>query len=931
MADAAVSSLLDRLAPNSKKEARKLFNKLEKIHQVLMDAEQDSVTDPKVKSWLDKVQDISYDIDAVLDEWDFQNLKQELDDDDDDDDSLLHKVSSFLQSLCLCFRKSVESRAIAKEINKLNERLDLIAQENENEFDFRMNSSPQIQDFRRIIFRPVVNVSQVHGRDEDLKLLLEKLVPEAESSSRGVQILSLVGEGGIGKTTLAQFAFNHDKVKHHFDVKIWVCVSDHFDWFKVAKAVLEAVDGNGSSRPNISPIVILTHLGISITGKRFLLVLDDVWSQDYTMWKLLRTRLTEHGAHGSRILLTTRNRKMSEIMGSNHTQSLDPLSDSQCWSIFSQIALYRRNERDRAMLQGVGWEIAMKCKGLPLAARILGSLLSLKCSHEEWHIVLGDLCILELKTGTTQVSPFLALTYNALHPVVKRCFSSCAIFPKDSAIDVDELVRSWMAHGFISSSETEDEMETEGRGIFNDLANRSFFQDFEAGKYMDDHIVQCKMHNVVHDFARFLTKSECFIVEKPPGEANREIVSNKNARHLNLLENEAINCVDLFSICQTEKLRSFLCQRNEIPMDFLSRLKRVRWLRLEKCGLLGIPSEIGDLIHLRYLDLSGNPMKELPETICNLYNLLALNIRFCSNLYELPRGIDKLKNLRHLWIIGTPEILFLTQGFQNLSNLREFDYFIYHRRSKNKLGHLKDLNQLGGSFIIQIYDLDDTYDHLVEAKIADLKNKKFIRHLSLFFHEGVGFEITDALQPSPNLPCLDFIGNHLPNWITTLTNLRKLFVGNACHGIHLLHSLRNLSFLEELALYNVKLERLSLEFFGIHTAPETTKLTSSSGLPVPSAFPKLKKLCISACVGLKEWEDIGDMINISVLPCLEVLELFLCPELMALPHRLLRKGAWSLQELRVRACTYLQERYGKGTGEDWDKISHIPQVHIERI
>ena len=52
--------------------------------------------------------------------------------------------------------------------------------------------------------------------------------------------------GGIGKTTLAQLAFNHDDVKAHFDKRIWVCVSDPFVPKRILRAILEALQGQSS-------------------------------------------------------------------------------------------------------------------------------------------------------------------------------------------------------------------------------------------------------------------------------------------------------------------------------------------------------------------------------------------------------------------------------------------------------------------------------------------------------------------------------------------------------------------------------------------------------------------------------------------------------------------------------------------------------------
>ncbi|XP_073135346.1 putative disease resistance protein RGA1 isoform X2 [Henckelia pumila] len=811
---------------------------------------------------------------------------------------------------------------MAKDIKKLNERLDLIAQQNENEFKFIPNLSRVSQvGFKPLTTTSVVDVSKMEGRDDDLKSLMKKLLPESTVKEDGIlQIVSLVGLGGMGKTTLAQLAFNDDTLKDHFDpsMMIWVCVSDPFDRIKIAKAILEKVTGNS---PNVSEFEsLLGQVKNSISGQRFLLVLDDVWlkDEDDTMWNPLKITLIKSGAPGSRILVTTRKEKVAKIMGSAQIQLLDPLSDAYCWSILSRFAFHERNEGDCYMLKEIGWEIALKCKGLPLAAKTLGSLLHRKSSLQEWEHVLKSK-MWEIDDVRKDIFRILALSYNDLHPAVKRCFSYCAIFPKDSDINVDELIRIWMAQGFLYSTGTSGDMEMKGREYFEDLAMRSFFQDFERGGRVGvERIISCKMHDLVHDFAQFLTNNECLIVENTKVEV-------KDVRHLNLLNFKAKATMDMFSQSQIEKLCSFTCKDNEIPLNSLNHLKRVKLLKLSDCKLEDVPTEIENLIHLRYLDLSGNYLFEkLPKYICDLHNLQTLNLTRCGNLSGLPLGIHRLVNLRHLLVYGTPGRFKFREGFEKLVNLRSLDCFRCEREAGNKLGYLKDLNLIGGSVHVYIEDMDDGCDDVADAEKANLKHKAFLEHLELFCVGVVGSRVIDALQPSPNLRGLRFIGSYLPNWMATLINLRKLKIERGGKDIDVLHSLRNLPFLEDLTLYQLEMERLSVEFFGL----SRTKTQYSAII----AFPNLLSFRLQHCWRWREWEDIGEdeeNENISsVLARLQHLEIVGCPEIKALPHRLLRKAASSLQIFDIDDCYSLGERYGEEKGEDRDEIAHIPFVRI---
>ena len=219
-----------------------------------------------------------------------------------------------------------------------------------------------------------IDEEKVYGRCQETTILVNMLVGEnSNAGGSSFHVISIVGMGGIGKTTLAQLVYNHNEVECHFDKRIWICVSDPFDEIRIAKEILEAFKGE---TPNlVGKDYILQQIRSHVLGKKILLVLDDVWTEDATKWEQLKNSL-KYCSLGSRILITTRRERVAIIMGTM-TANLFPLhtlSQEDCWSLLSHKAFYGRTSEECENLADIGRKIAEKCQGLPLAAKILGDL-----------------------------------------------------------------------------------------------------------------------------------------------------------------------------------------------------------------------------------------------------------------------------------------------------------------------------------------------------------------------------------------------------------------------------------------------------------------------------------------------------------------------------------------------------------------------------
>ncbi|KAJ6882795.1 disease resistance protein RGA4 isoform X1 [Populus alba x Populus x berolinensis] len=951
MAGALVSPILEQLTTivarqvqekvnlvvGVKKQCDKLKSNLLDIQFFLEDADRKQVRDKAVRDWLDKLKDACYDMDDVLDEWSTAILRWKMEEAEENTHSRQKIWCSFLGSPCFCFNQVVRRRDIALKIKEVSEKVDDIAKERAI-YGFDLYKATD--ELQRLTTTSFVDESSVIGRDDEKRSVVSKLLAESSQEARDVDVISLVGLGGIGKTTLAQLAFNDDEVTAYFEKKIWVCVSDSFDEVKIAKAILEELEGRAPDLVELQSL--LQRVSESITRKRLLLVLDDVWTETHGQWEQLKPSLT-CCARGSRILVTTRKNTVATMMGTDHRINIEKLSDEICRSIFNQVAFQERSVDERERLTDIGDKIANKCKGLPLAAKVLGGLMQFKSTREEWERVLSSelwrLDEVDRDQVERRIFIPLFLSYYDLPSVVRQCFLYCAMFPKDFEMVKDELVKMWMAQGYLKENSGGD-MELVGEQYFQVLAARSFFQDF---KRYDREGTRFKMHDIVHDFAQYMTKNECLTVDVNDLREATVETSIERVRHLSMMPKETSSPV---SIHKAKGLRSLLIDTRDPSLgaalpDVFKQLTCIRSLNLARSSIKQIPNEVGKLIHLRHLNLAFCMVLEsLPETMCDLCNLQSLDVTLCRSLKELPKAIGKLTKLRHLQIYGS-RVAFIPKGIERITCLRTLDRFTVCGGGENEskaanLRELKYLNHIGGS--LKIWKLRGGKEDASDATEAQLKNKKRLLRLELYFdrektelqaNEG---SLIEALQPPSDLEDLTisrYGGLELPNWMMILTRLQELRLDH-CENVGVLPPLGRLPNLECLLLDLLKVRRLDAGFLGIEKDKNAS--INEGEIARVTAFPKLKKLEFWNLREVEEWEGIERRVGeedanttsiISIMPQLRWLTILNCPLLRALPDYVL---AAPLQELHIRRCRNLRK---EEMGEDLRKISHIPKIYFD--
>ena len=343
---AAFQITLEKLDSPMSKELEKSFGDLKKltwtlskIQAVLRDAEARQITNAAVKLWLSDVEEVADDAEDVLDEvmTEAFRFKQQ------------NPVGNF-SSLSRDFHFEIGSK-----LEKINMRLDEIAKKGD-ELGLKERSGEKGHNARPNARPPsssLVDESSVFGREVEKEEILELLVSD-EYGGSDVCVIPIVGMGGLGKTTLAQLVYNDEKVTKHFELKMWVCVSDDFDVRRATKSVLDSATGKNFDLMDLD--ILQSKLRDILKGKRYLLVLDDVWTEKKSDWDRLRLPLRA-GATGSKIIVTTRSGRVSSVMGTMPPRHLEGLSDDDCWSLFKQIAFENRNADAHPELVRIGEEI----------------------------------------------------------------------------------------------------------------------------------------------------------------------------------------------------------------------------------------------------------------------------------------------------------------------------------------------------------------------------------------------------------------------------------------------------------------------------------------------------------------------------------------------------------------------------------------------
>ncbi|XP_048494132.1 putative disease resistance RPP13-like protein 1 [Beta vulgaris subsp. vulgaris] len=928
LASAGISQFL-KLVKGKKIEAKtiqKWEHTLKLIVALLADAEQRQTESNVVKLWLDDLQDLAYDLEDILDEFATEAQlyilqKKALQEDVDVDDAVVtgffdsakHKVKSFLACRCTTagqqFRYSkgdLPSRI--KEISIRLERIHTQARDfgliansiMQQETHQTMASNASWRQSTSLVCGPVI-----YGRDDKRNEIIDKLLKD-DPNYENVVVIPIVGMGGVGKTTLAQYVYNDEQqVKGHFDLKAWVCVSDVFDVTCVTTDIINSLTKKKCSFSNLNEAQ--EDLVEVLKGNKFLLVLDDIWSENYDDWNQLQAPF-RHGLKGSRVIVTTRKDISAKIVTSNPTHDtiiyLKGLSNDDCWCIFQKHA---NDDPDLAEMRD---DIIRKCAGLPLAAKALGGLFKSTTEKCQRQSILESNIWIE----NSLVLPVLRLSYHYLPSYLKHSFVYCSVLPKDYRFDEMEVVLLWMAQGFLPENNKE-RMEDIGRNYFFDLVSRSLFEECASPIGGSRKFI---MHDLIHDLAQWASGDMCCVM------GTMDTLTNpKRTRHIYLVENVADETLGN-KLLNPPQLRTFLCPLK--TFDFLSGLNikileyvrgftYIRALRLCSGKIEELPECIGDLIHMRFILLYLPKVRVLPKSISKLCNIQTLDLRDCNNLKEVP-DVRFLVKLRHLHIERT-SLREMPFGMGLLKSLQTLDRFVLAAEHGSRVRELNNLLELNGK--LSITGLENVTS-VEDAQEAHLHEKKGLDKLHLEWgscrdevDDNTKIQVLEHLNPHTSVKeyfLTGYMGLTFPTWLgdssfSLMVNI-KLIECKKCESLPPLGQLPLLKNLEVDGMDGIK--QVGLEFYGSlgcsisFPSLETLSFNNLKSwgkwahLPVGNnkAFTCLKELSIRSCISLQD--DLPPN-----LPSLERLKITNCKKLGALTGRL----RYPLEELTINNCESL--------------------------
>ncbi|XP_065048840.1 disease susceptibility protein LOV1-like [Musa acuminata AAA Group] len=881
MAGAVVDVVLGKLSEYALREVILLLNVDDEIEvsrrtlRLLLSFLKDVDQKPRdqhselVQQWVNQIRGLAYDIEDTVDKYTLRVGRS--------------RQKHTLKYIANLLTRILASHQLTKSLQRINRNLQETSKR-ASELGIQGIPSSSLSPIEDTYLTLRYDVAEdVVGFDHDIQVITDQL-RDVHVTRRAV--ISIVGMGGSGKTTLANKVYNSQAVKDHFRCRAWINMSQSYTARELLTDIMkQTLNIENNQIREMAEQEVKNKIREHLKGTRYLVVMDDIWK--VSDWETINTAFPEEFT-ASRVLLTTRKMDVAETADPDSPPHHPKLLEwEESWNLFSKKAF--SNACCPPHLQHFQDKIIQKCGGLPLAIVVLAGLLRRKHGAYEWSQTLERISHAPNQTDD-QTHKILALSYNDLPQQLKSCFLYFAAFPEDYDIGADRLMRLWIAEGFVGSDQEGQTMEDLAEMYLIELINRCMIQVERRNEIGS--VVSVRIHDLLLDLARYESRKLNFC----------RSISDKgdstDVRRLSITDDEGVHQYTSlgFSIPKLRSLLFLLTYDVDMPSkSMIHGFKFLRVLDLQFVSIRSLPSEIGDLILLRYLNLTFSNVMELPSSIGNLCHLQTFI--FLGNNLRIPSSFWKIQTLRHFRVGSAiePKAGCCLKDMHTMWEVQSGEWV-----GDGSLERMRNLRRLG----------------LSQISSSDSKG------------------LDNALGRLNRLVWLEMGGHALPANILCSSNhrhLRHLELKGPLERLHMDNIHHDAPFLPNLASLNLQGTRLESDDISsiLATLPNLERLAFLCDAVVGSVlvfpkggFPRLQYLSLGTLQDLEEWR-----VEEGAMPCLRELRLWYCNKLRMLPEGL--RGLTQLEILTLYGMQVFHKRMQKDIGDDYYKIQHVPSIQIE--